>query len=173
MPVDLLAASPPPSPYLKLTIPTAENLANASTGKGPPKDLLAQPRVPFPDEKDTDVSGQSASRPLPAKSEDASTFQPVKDLLAYTKENYKAGQEAQASPYLTIRLLGTLGAATAPVGGAAHALISKPLERTTGIPASQSDAALMFTPAGIGGAAGMVGRAAKAVPAIGRGIAGW
>ena len=162
MPIDLLAASPPPSPYLKLTIPTAENLANAPAEKGEPKDLLAQPRVPFPDTPDP-------PKPQPP-AEDTSTFQPVKDLLSYTKENYKAGQDAQSSPYLTIRLLGTLGAATAPIGGAAHALISKPLERTTGVPASQSDAALMFTPAGIGGAAGMVGRAAKAVPAIGKGI---
>jgi hypothetical protein len=70
-----------------------------------------------------------------------------------------------------MRMLGTLGAVTAPIGGAAHAMISKPLERVTmGVPASQSDAALMFTPAGVGAAAGTVGRAAKAVPAIGKGI---
>lgn len=100
----------------------------------------------------------------PAESD--SVFQPVKDFTDYTKSNFKAGVDAQSSPYLTVRALGKLEAATAPLGGAMHAIVSKPLERTTGVPAENSDFALMLTPAGIGTGLGLAGKAAKAIPAI-------
>lgn len=113
--------------------------------------------------------------------ENGKTFQPVKDFTDYTKRNFKAGKEAvTAAPYKKDKTPGSdllqrigdaggraLGAAemvTAPLGGATHALVSKPLERTVGVPSDYTDLALSFSPAAAGTAAGLAGKVARAIP---------
>lgn len=138
---------------LQIDIPNPEALNK-------PRVLTRPLKAPYPDEPDAPV----LTRPIPKEPDSDATFQPVKDFTDYTKANYQAGIDAQSSPYLSRRLLGTVGAVTAPIGGVAHAMLSKPLERATGQPADTTDLALSFTPAGIGTAAGLAGKAAKAIP---------
>jgi hypothetical protein len=61
------------------------------------------------------------------------------------------------------RPLGVAEAVTAPAGAMFHAGVSKPIERATGLKAEYTDLAQMFTPAGVAGAAGAIGRVKKAI----------
>lgn len=121
----------------------------------------------------------AANRP-PSAPNGEPILQPVKDATDYTKRNFKAGADAVTAPYkpdatagweglkrigdVGGRIAGAAEAATAPMGAAMHAAVSKPLERMTNLPAEWTDLGLMFTPVGVGGAAGAVGRVSKAIP---------
>lgn len=141
----------PPGP-MKVTVPTAENLKKWH-------------------ELHPDKAKSLGFTPT-AKED---TFQPVKDFVDYTALGFKAGKEAATAPAFKKdttpgpewlqrtgdvggRALGAVQMATAPMGAATHAAITKPLERATGLPADYTDLALGFTPVGVGGALGAAGR---------------
>lgn len=159
---DIVSDTQQPIQRLKLTIHPLPPEGKTPDGLSRFGDAPANLRVPYPDKPDAPKASKFGDKPIASDS----VFQPVKDFTDYTKSNFKAGLDAQSSPYLTMRLLGTVGAVTAPLGGVAHAAISKPLERVTGIPAEETDLPLMFTPAGVGGAVGAVSRAATKIPAV-------
>lgn len=156
-----LSKAPPATKDQQLTAvfdpPDPDAPAWGTLAKKPP-----EPQVPKPD-----YDPKEQLKPRPKAPNDA-IFQPWEDFKSYTKENWNAGLEAQREPSVVKNLLGVAGMATAPIGGAIHAAVSKPLERTMGIPAESSDLAAAFTPVGVGTALGLAGKVGKAIPGAGK-----
>ncbi len=144
-------------------------------------DLLAQDTPPpqhpgFPARPTPLTIPNPAAKPAPVD-----LLTPVRDFEDYTLRNYQAGKAAATAPPfkrdstagtdllqhigdIGSRALGAAEMATAPMGGIVHAGISKPVERITGVPSDYTDLLAMFTPAGAGAAAGVVGRVSKMIP---------
>lgn len=161
-----LDTEPPPRVPLKLTIPTKENLQKwedlhpVSPVKQdtfqPVKDYTDYVKEAIPRDVDLMVNPTSVKTIPPsiaAKSNMPGAISPTPQPTenpVLTQGQRVAG--AAAIPWDMLK------------GGTMHAVASKPLERAAGVPSDWTDLALSFSPAAIGTAAGLAGKAIKAMP---------